>query len=136
MLEKELAETIGLNIADLLVSRNMKQVDLSRMLKVSESTVGKWILGKSIPKMGTLEQIAQFFNVTKSDLLNEFGVFHNYQSTSKPLDLMENSAVYDSITSSEYEIVKLWRESSVEGQEAAKIVLQAHKKTNLKNYVI
>lgn len=70
MSESELARIIGKSIDSLLISSGMKQNELAEILKVSESTVGKWVLGKSIPRMGTIQQIADYFGVDKSDILN------------------------------------------------------------------
>lgn len=103
-----IALIIGMNISNLMASKNLNQAELSKILAVSESAVGKWVLGKSIPKMITLEKIAQYFNVQKSDLLNDrFG---------------------NSFADNEFELIMLWREASVEGQAAAKVVLSAYKK--------
>lgn len=54
----------------LLNEHNMKQNELALLLGVSESTVGKWILGKSMPRtMGLVQKIADYFGVGKSYLL-------------------------------------------------------------------
>lgn len=58
-------------LAALLRRKDMKQNELARALDVAESTVGKWLLTKSIPRMGTIQQIADFFGVGKSYLLEE-----------------------------------------------------------------
>lgn len=58
-------------LAALLHRKDMKQNELARALDVAESTVGKWLLTKSIPRMGTIQQIADFFGVGKSYLLEE-----------------------------------------------------------------
>lgn len=70
MSKEEMARIIGDNILALLSSWNMKQVDLAKAIGVSESAVGKWTLGKNLPNMGTIEKIADYFGVNKSDLLN------------------------------------------------------------------
>lgn len=54
----------------LLNKYDMKQNELATFLGVSESTVGKWILGKSMPRtMGLVQKIADHFGVGKSYLL-------------------------------------------------------------------
>lgn len=54
----------------LLNKHDMKQNELAAFLGVSESTVGKWILGKSMPRtMGLVQKIADHFGVGKSYLL-------------------------------------------------------------------
>lgn len=55
----------------LLKENNMTQVELSRMLGVSESTIGKWILEKSLPRMVIVEKLANIFNRPKSYFFDE-----------------------------------------------------------------
>ena len=50
---------------------NINQVELSRIIGVSESTVGKWILCKSMPRMGIIQKLADHFHVGKSYFLEE-----------------------------------------------------------------
>lgn len=136
-MSEDMAKSIGNNINYLLNKRKMNQVDLSKILNVSESTVGKWILGKSIPRMGTIEKIAQYFGVNKSFILNSgkidytYDDYHDYLVNQRQY-LSELSLTYssglDSFSVDELSLIRLWRESSAEGQEAAKIVLMSHKK--------
>ena len=50
---------------------NINQVELSKILGVSESTVGKWILCKAIPRMGVIQKLSDYFHVGKSYFLEE-----------------------------------------------------------------
>ncbi len=54
---------IGRNIANLLRDNDMTQVELAKRIGVSESTVGKWTLGISAPRAGTMKLIADLFRV-------------------------------------------------------------------------
>ena len=47
----------------------MNQSELANILNVSESTVGKWILKKSLPRMGIIQKLADYFHVGKSYFL-------------------------------------------------------------------
>lgn len=68
-------ELFSRRLRELLEARDMNQNELAKVLHVSESTVGKWTLGKSMPRtMGVIQQIADFFNVGKSYLLEEDAV--------------------------------------------------------------
>lgn len=51
---------------------DLNQNELAKILNVSESTVGKWVLGKSMPRtMGFIQQIADYFDVGKSYFLED-----------------------------------------------------------------
>ena len=55
-----------------LAERHMNQNTLAELLGMSESSIGKWTLGKSMPRtMGQIEKIASIFNVEKSYFLEE-----------------------------------------------------------------
>lgn len=62
-------KNISLNLKRLMNDHNINNSELSKKLGVSESTVGKWLLEKSIPRMGVIEQIASLFKVQKSEIL-------------------------------------------------------------------
>ena len=56
----------------LLAEKNMNQRELAEVLGVTESTVGKWTLGKSMPRtIGTIQTIADYFHIDKNYLLDE-----------------------------------------------------------------
>lgn len=62
---------ISKRIQQVLDKHDMTQSDLAKILDVSESTVGKWILMKSIPRMGIIQKLSDYFNVPKSYFLEE-----------------------------------------------------------------
>lgn len=56
----------------MLKEHDLNQNKLAKILNVSESTVGKWVLGKSMPRtMGLIQQIADYFDVGKSYFLED-----------------------------------------------------------------
>lgn len=60
----------GSRLRRLLDERQLNQNELAKILGVSESTVGKWVLEKSMPRtMGTIQQLADYFGVGKSYFL-------------------------------------------------------------------
>lgn len=63
-------DNISKNLIQLLEENNMTRADLAKILNVSESTVGKWILKKSVPRLSIIEKIADYFKINKSDMLD------------------------------------------------------------------
>lgn len=59
------------NLKKYMNEYNINNRELSNIVGVSESTVGKWLLKKTIPRMGIIEKLANYFNIEKSDLLEE-----------------------------------------------------------------
>lgn len=92
-------ENISKNLMRLLQENNMTRVDLAKILNVSESTVGKWILKKSMPRMGMIEDIAEYFNVKKSDILEykdaKSVVYYNPDKVNSIRCVEEESSIYN-----------------------------------------
>lgn len=59
------------NLKKYMNEYNINNRELSNIVGVSESTVGKWLLKKTIPRMGIIEKLANYFNIEKSDLLEK-----------------------------------------------------------------
>ena len=55
----------------LIRSHGVQQNILADAIGVSESTVGKWLLEKALPRMGAIQKLADYFNVPKSYFLIE-----------------------------------------------------------------
>lgn len=68
---KRLKEIFSVRLANLLSENNMSQTELSSMLGVSESTVGKWLLKKAFPRMSILEKLSVIFNRPKAYFYDE-----------------------------------------------------------------
>lgn len=73
MLETEIRAIFSRNLKMYMEIHDLNNVELSRIVGVSESTVGKWLLQKSLPRMGVVEQLANYFKINKSDLLEDKG---------------------------------------------------------------
>lgn len=71
MNEDNTSKIIARNLKRLMDDRELSNVELSEIIGVSESTVGKWLLEKSIPRMGAIEKLANYFHINKSDLLED-----------------------------------------------------------------
>lgn len=69
MNDAEIRKNISENLTRYMEKSNVNNRELADVLGVSESTVGKWILQKNAPRMGAIEQIARYFNIEKSDLI-------------------------------------------------------------------
>lgn len=59
------------NLQHYMELHELNNKELSEILGVSESTVGKWLLRKSTPRMGVIEKLARYFNIQKSDLIEQ-----------------------------------------------------------------
>lgn len=69
MRDSDIKNNISKNLDKYMDIKQINNRELASVLGVSESTVGKWRLEKTIPRMGYIEQMANYFGIEKSDLL-------------------------------------------------------------------
>jgi transcriptional regulator with XRE-family HTH domain len=69
--ELEMKKIFSNRLKTIMDKEGMNQRELADKLHLSESTIGKWILMKSMPRMGKIQQIADLFHVGKSYFLEE-----------------------------------------------------------------
>ena len=67
----------------LIAYRNLTQEELGNALGIAQTTVGRWLAGKSIPYDRTAQRLADYFGIDDSVLLND------------EFELPENSLVAD-----------------------------------------
>ena len=67
---------IGENIKRFRTALKMEQKELAEKLHVSDKTVSSWECGRTEPKMGMIEDMAQIFNITKSELIEPSPTFN------------------------------------------------------------
>ena len=61
--------SIGSTIRTLREGRKMTQEDLAKALNVSMQTVSSWEIGNSMPRMGVLKKMADYFEVDVSAIV-------------------------------------------------------------------
>ena len=61
----------GNRLCSLREEKGLSQKKLATILEVSDKAISKWENGQSIPRMETLEKIAEVFNVSLDVLLNK-----------------------------------------------------------------
>lgn len=103
---------ISKNLKTLLKEFNINQNELAKIAGVSESAAGKWILGKSTPRMGAVQKIADHFNLPKSYILNEPSSDYLTEHFSLKLPLYGSVAAgalatVDGVTTSDVEFISV-----------------------------
>lgn len=64
-------EIMAENIKRLLEERGMNQTDLCNALRLKQMTVSDWCNAKTYPRIDKIEMMANFFGVSKADLVEE-----------------------------------------------------------------
>ena len=63
--------TIGDKIKVLRAKKDISQQDLAKVIGVSDQAISAWENNKKIPRMGSVEKLANYFNVPKSFLIED-----------------------------------------------------------------
>ena len=89
----------------LLKKYELKQNDLARIVGVSESTVGKWVLCKALPRMGVIQKLSDYFRVSMKYFLEP--------------EATEAAIIRDELILSEHEkeLIKKYRKLSPAGKK-------------------
>lgn len=103
-------EIMAENIQKLMKSRGVDRRKLSEDLNISYTTVSDWVNGKTYPRIDKIEIMADYFNVTKSQLVESESSQIN---ESKDLDKMLDEAMsFDGkpMTDNDREVIRAYLE--------------------------
>lgn len=65
----ELKDIFSKNLQRLRRIKNISMTELAQAINVSQSTISDWENGKKMPRSGSIQKIADFFEVQKTELL-------------------------------------------------------------------
>lgn len=71
MNEPDINSIIAKNISVLLERSGKTQIDLADFMGVSQATVSNWCKGTKLPRMDKIDRICEYFNVNRSDLMED-----------------------------------------------------------------
>lgn len=71
MTERTQTEIFAANLNRILAEKNFRQIDVAQSIGVSPQTFNTWTQGKAIPRMDKVQRLADFFCVSKSELIEE-----------------------------------------------------------------
>ena len=63
------------NLNQLLIKNRKTQKEVADAIGVSPQTFNTWCLGIALPRMGKIQKLADYFNVSKSDLIDNPSTF-------------------------------------------------------------
>lgn len=118
MTEDELKCLFSSRLQHLLQQNEMKQNDLAKILSVSESTVGKWILMKAMPRMGIIQKLSEYFHVSMKYFLEK--------DSPDPLPIIKKFE----LTDQEQEMIRKYRELSPAGKATVDAVIDVQYKAS------
>lgn len=100
------------NIQYYMDKHNKTRNDMCETLGVKYTTLTDWVKGKSYPRIDKIELMANYFGVSKADLVEDH--------TDAPLEMTQHNIISDI----EYEYIEKYRALDKHGTEIVDIVLQ------------
>ena len=91
----EYARIISQNLKRIAYESGKTQAEIARDLKINKSSLSLWMNGERIPRMSKIDMLCKYFNVNRSDIMDE-----------KPQDHIDN---YYPISEEEKRIILAYR---------------------------
>ena len=79
--EKSIQSIFSYNLRRMLMERNKTQLELSKYIGVSNTTINNYVKGYNMPRMDKIDKICRFFNIKRSDLLENKQISENQQTS-------------------------------------------------------
>src|SRR5574344_127434 len=86
-------EKMGKFLTQLRNDRNMRQQDEAEIFQVSPQAISKWESGDSVPDIGTLEKLSNFYKVGIDEIIN--GEIKNPNANVSTLVVARNPSLED-----------------------------------------
>jgi transcriptional regulator with XRE-family HTH domain len=72
-MERDLKRIFADNLKRYMERDDKTQTEIAKLTGVSQSTASDWINGRKYPRMDKVEVLASYFNIRKSDLVEDCG---------------------------------------------------------------
>lgn len=131
------------NLNRYLLKLEKTQKEVADAIEVSPQTFNTWCQGIALPRMGKIQKLADYFNIDKSDLIDDKETEGKYELTKKDLRDIKKSvdSIMESLDSHNGESlyydgveVQLTDENKELLRSALNIVMQAVKIENKEKY--
>lgn len=118
MTVEEYAKVIAANLKRLAFTNEKSQMDISRDLNISQSTLSSWMNGARTPKMDKIDMLCDYFKCSREDIMEP----HNWKSD------VEFVGKVNPLTAEEIEIATSYRNASDAIKEAVRVLLGIERK--------
>lgn len=71
MTDEEQKKVFAKNLNKYMALNQKQQIDVAQDLDINPTTLNMWCKGKSLPNVGKIQKLADYFKIGKSDLTDE-----------------------------------------------------------------
>lgn len=101
-------EVMARNIRHFMTINNVTAADMCKVLNIKPNTFSYWVNAKYYPRIDKIEMMANYFGVSKAALVE---------------DLWQEKSSIVTLTSEEKDLIKAYRQASLDTKLAVKAVL-------------
>ncbi|MCQ2609030.1 MAG: helix-turn-helix domain-containing protein [Bacteroidales bacterium] len=113
---------MGDNLKKYMHLKNVNATDVCKALHISHSTYSDWVNGKSYPRIDKIEMLANYFGVSKADLVEE-NLWQRLQVIEDVSHSMSNFGLLPTTTDKKEMLYKRFLLASPEKQDIIKRLL-------------
>lgn len=74
MTNEEYGRVVAKNLKRLAYQTGKSQVEISKELGINNATLSAWMNGTRIPKIEKIDMLADYFNVTRNEIMMPYGL--------------------------------------------------------------
>ena len=109
------------NLNQLLIKNRKTQKEVADAIGVSPQTFNTWCLGIALPRMGKIQKLADYFNVSKSDLIDNPSTFKERTFSEGFIEKLSKYPPEE--VERAMEIIDLYEKASPEGRASIELLL-------------
>lgn len=87
--ERDYAKIIARNLRELMHERQKSQADVARDLGINKATLSSWMNGTRTPKMAKIDMLCDYFDVSRSVLMEIHAPRTNADTTKEQAELIQ-----------------------------------------------
>lgn len=82
-------QVMARNILKYMEIKNVKATDVCKALGFKQNTFSDWVNAKTYPRIDAIEKLANYFDISKAELVEEWNVDYIYHHTTKDGESIE-----------------------------------------------
>lgn len=98
------------NVVRLRKVSGLTQEELAEIADVTRAAVSLWEIGRSEPRMGAIQRLADYFGIKKANIIEDGGMDGAYLAFDGSIRFSEDNQVSGELSQEELELVKLYRQ--------------------------
>lgn len=98
------------NVVRLREVSGLTQEELAEIADVTRAAVSLWEIGRSEPRMGAIQRLADYFGIKKANIIEDGGMSGAYLAFDGSIRFNEDNQVSGELSQEELELVKLYRQ--------------------------